>query len=64
MVSREIIQGLPNLISALSLNNRGLELIQTLKPMHRIIRLIFSAKFLVTTSKKKDEMGKQISMLR
>jgi hypothetical protein len=58
MVSREIIQGLPNLISALSLNNRGLELIQTLKPMERIIRLIFSAKFLVTTSKKKDEMDK------
>ncbi|CAD5226865.1 unnamed protein product [Bursaphelenchus xylophilus] len=62
-VSREIIASLPNICSALCLNERGLKAFNERKPLERILKLIFSAKFVQTLKKRKNELNDLSSQL-
>uniref|UniRef100_A0A914CM31 Uncharacterized protein n=1 Tax=Acrobeloides nanus TaxID=290746 RepID=A0A914CM31_9BILA len=55
-ISRDIIMSLPNICSALCLNERGLKSFNEQNPLQRIFRIIFSTKFLSSIRKRKNEI--------
>uniref|UniRef100_A0A915E7Q5 UBA domain-containing protein n=1 Tax=Ditylenchus dipsaci TaxID=166011 RepID=A0A915E7Q5_9BILA len=55
-ISRDIVTGLPNICSALCLNERGLKAFNERNPLERIFRIIFSTKFVSSLRKRKTEI--------
>lgn len=56
-ISREIVLSLPNICSALCLNERGLVIFNEHKPLNQIFRIIFSSGFIQVLRKRKNELG-------
>jgi hypothetical protein len=57
-ISREIVIQLPNICSALCLNERGLGIFNDRKPLERIFKIIFSSGFVQVLRKRKTELSK------
>lgn len=55
-ISREIVLSLPNVCSALCLNERGLVIFNEFKPLNQIFRIIFSSGFIQVLRKRKNEL--------
>lgn len=56
--TRDIVINLPNICSALCLNERGLKALSEKLPFERIFHIIFSTKFISAMRKRKGEIGK------
>jgi hypothetical protein len=55
-LSREIVLSLPNICSALCLNERGLGIFNDQKPLTQIFQIIFSSGFIQVLRKRKNEL--------
>jgi hypothetical protein len=55
-ISREIVLSLPNVCSAVCLNERGLVIFNEYKPLNQIFRIIFSSGFIQVLRKRKNEL--------
>ncbi|KAK0398448.1 hypothetical protein QR680_002591 [Steinernema hermaphroditum] len=55
-INRDMISHIPSTISALCLNERGLENVKNFKPFEKIIDMVLSTKFMTLTKKKKSGM--------
>uniref|UniRef100_A0A183CQL5 DUF913 domain-containing protein n=1 Tax=Globodera pallida TaxID=36090 RepID=A0A183CQL5_GLOPA len=65
-ISRDLVCALPNVCSALCLNERGLNELKTFqgkKPLEKMFRIIFSNKFLQSMRKRKTEIVETAHML-
>nr|CAD2160959.1 unnamed protein product [Meloidogyne enterolobii] len=65
-ISRDLVCALPNVCSALCLNERGhneFKLYNNQKPLEKIFRIIFSNKFLLSMRKRKTEILETAHML-